>query len=60
MYGKDESSSRDLGESSPLTYWILDSGAMCDMTPQVSDLIPGLLEDTDEYILKLWMDIMSR
>ena len=30
--------------------WILDSGATCHTTPQVSDFIPGLLEDTDKYI----------
>ena len=41
MYGNDESYSRDLGDSLQLTNWILDSGATCHMTPQVSDFIPG-------------------
>ena len=26
-------------DSSQLTYWILGSGAMCHMTPQISDFI---------------------
>ena len=47
MYSNDGSSSRDFGQ---LTNWILDSGATCHMTPQVSDFILGSLEDTDKYI----------
>ena len=35
MYGNDESSSRDFGDSLQFTNWILDSGAMCHMTSQV-------------------------
>ena len=35
--------SRDLSYSLQLTNWILYSGAMCHMTPQVSDFIPGSL-----------------
>ena len=48
--GNDESTSRYFGDSSHLTNWVLDSGEMCHMTPQVSDFIPGLLEDTDRHI----------
>ena len=46
----DKCSGRDFGDSSQLTNWNLDSGAMCHMTPQVSDFIPGLLEDTNKHI----------
>ena len=46
----DECPSRDFGDSSQLTNWILDSGVTCHMTPQVSDFTPGLLEDTDKNI----------
>ena len=48
--GNDEIPSRYFGDSSQLTNWILDSGEMCYMIPQVSDFIPGSLEDTDKYI----------
>ena len=50
MSGNEESSSRYFGDSSQLTYWVLDSGEMCHMTHQVSDFIPVSLEDTDRYI----------
>ena len=50
MYSNDEISSKDFGDSLQLTNWILDSGEKCHMTPQVSDFIPGSLEDTDKYI----------
>ena len=50
IYGNDESSSRDFGDSSQLSNYILDSGETCNMTPQVSDFIPGLLEDIDIHI----------
>ena len=59
MYGKDESSSRYFGHSLQLTNWILDSGAMCNMKPQVSDFIPGSLEDKNKK-LKLRMDTTLR
>ena len=49
MSDNDESPSIDFGDSSQLINWILDSGATCHMTPQVSDFIPGSLEDTDEH-----------
>ena len=40
----------EYGDSSQLTNWILDSGATCHMKPEVSDFIPGSLEDTDKFI----------
>ena len=39
----DEQKSEKYGDSSQLTNWILDSGATCHMTPEVSDFIPGSL-----------------
>ena len=50
MYSNDKRSSEKYGDSSPLTNWILDLGASCHMTPEVSDFIPGSLEYTDKYI----------
>ena len=44
MSGNDECPSETFGDSLQLTNWILDSGAMRDMTPEVSDFIPGSLE----------------
>ena len=41
--GNDECPSEIYGDSSKLTDWILDSGEMCHMTPEVSHFIPGLL-----------------
>ena len=38
------------GDSSQQTNWILDSGATCHITPEVSDFIPGSLEDMDRHI----------
>ena len=46
--GNDECLSANFGDSSQLTNWILDSGATCHMTQEVSYLIPGSLEDTDK------------
>ena len=46
----DVSKNKDYCNSSQLTNWILDSGATCHMTPEVTDFIPGTLEDTDKYI----------
>ena len=46
MSSSYERSSEKYGDSSQLTNWILDSGATCHMTPEVSDFIPGSLEDT--------------
>ena len=50
MSGNDECPGESFGGSLQLTNWILDSGATCHMTPEVSDFIPGSLEDTDKYI----------
>ena len=50
MSNDDVSKSKDYGDSSQLTNWILDSGATCHMTPEVTDFIPGSLEDADKYI----------
>ena len=47
MSSNDEIYGRYFGDSLQLTNWILDPGATCHMTPQVSDFIPGLLDDTD-------------
>ena len=41
---------KDYGDSLQLTNWILDSGATCHTTPEVTDFIPGSLEDTDKFI----------
>ena len=43
MSSNDERSIEKYGDSSKLTNWILDSGATCHMTPEVSDFIPGSL-----------------
>ena len=50
MSGNDECPSGNVGDSSQLTNWILDSGATCHITPEISDFIPGFLEDTDKHI----------
>ena len=50
MYVNNECPSGNFGDSSQLTNWILDSGATCHMKSEVSDFIPGLLEDTDKHI----------
>ena len=50
MSNDDVRENKDYGDSSQLTNWILDSGATCHMTPQVTDFIPGSLEDTDKFI----------
>ena len=50
MSSNDEFTSGNFGDSSQLTNWILDSGATCYMTPEVSDFIPCLLEDRDKHI----------
>ena len=44
----DKRKSVKYGDSLQLTSWILDSGATCHMTLEVSDFIPGTLEDTDK------------
>ena len=50
MSSDDERKSVKYVDSSQLTNWILDLGSTCHMTPEVSDFIPGTLEDTDKYI----------
>ena len=50
MSSKYGCSSEEFGNSLQLTNWILDSGATCHMTPEVSDFIPVSLEDTDKFI----------
>ena len=50
MSSNNEPSSGKYGDSSKLTDWILDSVSTCHMTPEVSDFIPGSLEDTDKLI----------
>ena len=50
MSNNDECPSGDFGDSSKLKNWILDSGATCHMTPEVSDFILVSLEDTDKHI----------
>ena len=50
MSDNDECSSRDFGESSQFTNWILDSEATCHMTPQVLGFVLVSLEDTDKQI----------
>ena len=50
MSSNDECPSGNFGDSSKLTNWILDSGATCHMTPEVSDFIPGSLQDKNKRI----------
>ena len=50
MPSDNKSESKDYGDSSQLTNWILDLGATCYMTPEVAEFIPGSLEDMDKFI----------
>ena len=50
MSGNDEFPSGKFGDSSQLNNWILNSGATCHMTLEVSVFIPGSFEDADKYI----------
>ena len=50
MSSDDKRESNDYGDSFQLTNWMLDSGVTCHMTPEVTDFIPGSLEDTDKFI----------
>ena len=50
MSGNDLIYSSDFCDSFQLTNWILDSRKMCYTEPQVSDFIPGSLEDMNKYI----------
>ena len=49
MSSDDKRENKDYGNSSQYTNWILDSGATYHMTPEVTDLIPGSLENTDKF-----------
>ena len=50
MSNDDVSKNKDYGDSSQLTNWILDSGATCHVTPEVTDFITVSLEDTHKFI----------
>ena len=50
MSSDDKRESVNYGDSLQFTNWILDSGATCHMTPEVSYFIPGTLEETDKFI----------
>ena len=50
MSSNDKRSSDKYGDSLQLTNWVLDSGATCHMTPEVSDFIQVSLKDTYKYI----------
>ena len=50
MSNDDVSKNKDYGDSSQLTNWILESGATCHMTPEVTYFVLGSLEDTDKFI----------
>ena len=48
MSSNDKRKSQEYGDSSKLTNWILYSEATGHTTPEISDFIPGSLEDTDK------------
>ena len=50
MSSNDEFPSRNFCDSSQLTNWIFGYGETCHMTIEVSNFIPGSLEDTDKHI----------
>ena len=50
MSSDDERKSGEYGDSSQLNNYILDLGATCHMTPEVTDFIPGSLDDMNKYI----------
>ena len=50
----------DYGDILKLTNWILDSGATCHMTPDISDFIPGLLVETNIYRSSRWAFLHSK
>ena len=45
-----ENPRRNYGDRSQLINWILDSGATCNMTPEILDFILGSLVETDKYV----------
>ena len=50
IYSNDECPSGNFSDSSQLTIWIMESGATCQMEPDVSDFIPSSLKDLDKHI----------
>ena len=50
---------RNFGDSSQLTNLILDSGATCHMTPEISDFIPVSLVETDKYIEVVYRNLVT-
>ena len=50
MYDNDDYPSRNSGDNLQLTNWILDSGAICHIAPEVSDFIPSSIYFTDKHI----------
>ena len=50
MSDNDKFTSRNFCDSLQLTNCVLDSGATCQMTPEVSGFIPGSLENTDKHV----------
>ena len=50
IYYNVETPRRNNRYSLQLTNLILDSGVTCNMTPDISDFIPGLSVETDKYI----------
>ena len=50
IYSNIKISRRGFGDISQLNNWILDSGATCHMTPEISDFILGSLVEADKYI----------
>ena len=50
MSDNDKCPSGNFGASLRLKNCIFDSRAMCHMTSEISDFIPGSLEDTDKHI----------
>ena len=50
MYSNLEIPRRYSGNSLQLTNWILDSGATCHMTPEISYFVPVSLVETNKFI----------
>ena len=50
MSDHNEGPSRNFGDNSQLTNWILDSGATCHMMPEVLDFFLCPLDNTDKCI----------
>ena len=59
MSGNNKFPSGKFGDSAQLTNWILDSGGGCHMTPEVSELLQGILKILINK-LKLRTDITSQ